>query len=129
MREVQLPSGATLKITPAEFPVAKALYQAVLREVRGINGADMKDILKEVFCAGFSSPQIEACLWDCFKRCLYNSGGGDLKITPDTFEPVERRGDYMKVCTEVAKENITPFVKSLYAEFLDFLGMIGSIQA
>lgn len=128
MREVELPSGATLKITCAEFVVSKALYQAVIKELRGVKGEKVEDLLKEVFCAGFSSPEIEACLWECFKRCMYNSGAGNLQITTDTFEPVERRDDYMKVCVEVAKENILPFVKSLYAEFQHFLLMVGSIQ-
>lgn len=128
MREVVLPSGAVLKITLAEFAVSKALFQAVTREVRGVQGGNIEDILKDMFCAMLPSPAVEACLWECFKRCLYNSGAGDLKITADTFESAERRGDYIKVCTEVAKENIGPFAKSLYAELSSFRTMLENVQ-
>lgn len=128
MRELVLPSGATLKITPAEFIVSKALFQAVSRELRSVRGANIDDILKDIFCASIASPEIEACVWECFKRCLYNSGAGDFKITADTFEAVERRVDYVKVCIEVAKDNITPFVKSLYAELSGFRLMLENIQ-
>jgi len=128
MREVQLPSGATLKITPADFAVAKALFQAVSSELRTVRGNGIDDILKDIFCVGVSSSRIESCLWECFKKCMYNGGAGDLKITADTFEPVERRVDYITVCMEVAKENITPFVKSLYAELSGFRTMLENVQ-
>lgn len=121
MREVKLPSGAILKVTPSPFPVSKALYQALLRECKPMaisSGMEMASLFKDIFCIGFSSPEIEACVWECFKRCTYNAGKGEFKIDADTFEPVERRDDYIKVCVEVAKENVLPFLKSLYAEYL-----------
>lgn len=121
MREVKLPSGAVLKITPAPFSTSKALYQAVLRELRAIHldsKVEMSSLLKDVFCAGFSSAEVETALWECMARCTYNSGKGDLKIDADTFEPLPCRDDYVKVCAEVAKDNVLPFVKSLYAEYL-----------
>ncbi len=122
MKEVKLPSGAVLKLNPAPFADAKALYQAVLEEIKGISmfsATEMVSVYKDIFCAGFSSRKIEACLWECLKRCTYNnnSGSGDLKIDISTFEPVSAREDYTTVCMEVAKENINPFVKSLYAEY------------
>lgn len=116
MRDVKLPSGATLKVTASPFADSKALYQAVLREIRNVpvsSKMEMSSLYKDLFCIGFSSPEIEACLWKCFARCLYSG----QKITEDTFEPIESRDDYMMVCTEVAKENIGPFGKSLYAEY------------
>ncbi len=121
MREVKLPSGAVLKIQPAPFAVAKSLYQALLKEMKGIAigpQSNMQDMFKDAFCIGLSSLEIEACLWECFKRCTYNGGAGDLKIDDQTFEPVERRDDYVKVCVEVGRENVLPFGKSLYAEYL-----------
>lgn len=132
MREVILPSGAVLKIGAAPFVDAKELYQAVLREVRGVEGTTYTDIFKELVCIGFSSPLIEKCLLKCLERCTYNAASGegagvDLKITTDTFEPVERRDDYMKVCAEVVKENVLPFGKSLYAEFQNYRSMLANI--
>lgn len=132
MKEVKLPSGAILKITPSPFKEAKALYQALLKEARGVafsTKTDMAALYKELFCAGFSSPEIEKCLWECFKRCTYDSGKGDLRINDETFEPVEARDDYMVVCMEVAKVNVLPFVKSLYAEFQRALSMTESTPA
>lgn len=127
MREVTLPSGAVLKITLAPFAVSKALYQAILEEAKGVtvtSTTEMPTLYKELFCMGFASKQIETCLWECFKRCTYNNGKGDLKIDAETFEPAAARDDYMSVCIEVAKDNVTPFVKSLIAGYAEFLSMI-----
>lgn len=129
MVELKLPSGATLKITPSPFAESKALYQAFLKEARGVkfnSKTEMVEVYKELFCLGFSTPEIEKCLWKCFERCTYNAGNGDLKIDASTFEPVGAREDYTQVCTEVAKENILPFVKSLYAEYQRISAMIES---
>lgn len=127
MREVKLPSGAVLKITPAPFADAKALYQALLKEAQGVeihSKMEMTNLYKELFCRGFSSPEVEKCLWKCLERCTYNGGNGDLRVSNDTFEPVSARDDYMSVCMEVAKENVLPFVKSLYAEYQRILAMM-----
>jgi hypothetical protein len=120
LKEVKLPSGAVLKITPAPFVAAKALYQAVLKELRGIpmnTNTDVAALYKDVFCAGASSKEIEACVWECLKKCLYCVDGVDNRILPEVFEPVKAREDYTTICLEVAKENISPFVKSLLSEF------------
>ena len=132
MREVKLPSGAILKINLAPFAESKALYQAVLSEGKGIElsiATDTVTLYKQFFCVGFSSPEIERCLWKCMERCTYNGGKGDLKIDEDTFEPVEARDDYMSVCIEVGKENILPFMKSLYAEYKQILATMPSIPS
>ena len=131
MKEIKLPSGALLKITPSPFSDAKALYQAVLEDLRGLamdSQTDMAALYKDLFCIGFSSKRIEVCLWECFKRCTYNGGNGDLKIDKDTFEPISARDDYWTVCMEVAKENIHPFAKSLYAEYGHILATLKSVQ-
>jgi len=131
MKQITLPSGAILKITPSPFTDAKALYQAVLEEVRFLNldaKTEMASVYKDLFCVGFSSKKIEAGLWKCFERCTYNSGNGDLKIDKDTFEPIAARDDYWTVCMEVAKENIHPFAKSLYAEYGHILATMQNDQ-
>lgn len=124
MIEKKLPSGATLKITVAPFHDAKALYQACLEELKFLK-VDPNDeidvnLFKDLFCAALSSKKIEVALKECLKRVTYN----DLKIDEQTFEPVEARQDYILVCFEVAKENIAPFAKSLYAEFAPILERI-----
>lgn len=132
MREVTLPSGAVLKIQPAPFADAKTLYQALLREMRGISisggATDAGDIIKNVFCAGFSSPEIDVALQKCLTRCIYASGGKELKIDKDTFEPVECRQDYVKACVEVTKENVDPFAQGLFADFKTALSALVVIR-
>lgn len=126
-KEVTLPSGAKLKIGLAPFAEAKALYQALLRELRVIPFSaktDMAGLYKDLFCAGFASDEVEKALWVCFKRCQYCDKRGDLKIDDQTFEPVEAREDYLTACMEVAKENTLPFVKSLYAEYGQYFSIL-----
>lgn len=120
MKEIKLPSGATLGIGETPFATSKALYQAILAEAKGLSVSFKTDkiaLYQQIFCMGFSSERIESCLWECFKHCTYTDSRGKFKIDDTTFEPVKARDDFMKVCVEVAKENTGPFVKSLYAEF------------
>lgn len=116
-KEIVLDSGSKLKITIAEFEIGRNLYQAVLEEARQIQVKPSDDLdlntLKELFCIGLASKRIESALWACMPRVTYNG----VKVTKDTFEPVEARGDYVQVCYEVAKENVLPFGKSLFAKF------------
>lgn len=128
-KEVTLPSGAVLKLNSAPFKVSKALYQAVLEECKEVKISfdtpiDV-NLIKDLFCTGFSSKKIEDALGKCFERCLYNG----QKITDETFEPENARQDYLQVCIEVAKENIDPFMKSLYAQYGDILKGITIGQA
>ncbi len=132
-REVKLPSGAVLTINPSSFADARALYQAFLAEMKAIKldleNLEMVDLYKELFCVGFSSPKIEACLWECFKRCTYDRGGAPMKIDGNTFDEVAARRDYMQVCIEVAKENIDPFVSGLSASLRSAGQMIDTFRA
>ena len=117
--EVNLPSGAVLKVNVAPFADAKALYQAVLEELKGVHfdsSTDLTALFKDIAFAGFASKKIELCLDQCFKRCLYN----ELKIDKATFEPVDARQDYVVVCIAVAKANIAPFLNGLLVEFKQF---------
>lgn len=128
MIEKKLPSGAILKITLAPFAEAKALYQACLEELRGLK-VDPKEevdvnLFKDLFCVGLASKKIEAALDVCMKRALYK----DLKIDDKTFEDIEARQDYIPACFEVAKENISPFVKSLYAEYSPLWAKIQGVK-
>lgn len=115
MKEVTLPSGASLSIGEVSFAEAKGLYQALLREANLIQykGAqELPELFKQILCVGFSSVAVEHALWQCLPRCLYNG----LKIDNRTFEPVSAREDYLTVCVEVMSEVCGPFGKSLFAE-------------
>jgi hypothetical protein len=113
---VKLPSGAELKISSAPFADAKALYQAVLAEAKSIRvefatEVDM-NLLKDIACLALSSKTIEDAVNVCMKRALYNG----KNVSQDTFEPEEAREDYIPAVIEVTRVNITPFMKSLYAQ-------------
>lgn len=132
MKEIKLLSGAVLKITLSPFAESKALYQAILDEFKGIEikgNPEIGEIFKNMVCMGFSSRKIESALEVCFKRCTYDCGKGALKIDKDTFEPAENRQDYTQVCIEVAKENIAPFMKSLFAEYQQLLSIVQPVPA
>lgn len=123
MKEITLPSGAILKINLAPFADAKGLYQSLLEELKSVelnSKKEITEVIKDMACLAFSSKKIEAAIWKCFEKCLYN----DMKIDKDTFEPMEARGDYMVVCVEVAKENVLPFAKNLYAQYETILAMM-----
>lgn len=122
LRDVQLPSGATLRIQPARFSDARALLTAITAEFRRFefsSDTDVAAVFKELACIAFSSPAVTQALWKCMEGCFYVAAGTDVpvKIAESVFEAVERREDFVKVCTEVAKENVGPFMKSLSAWF------------
>lgn len=129
-RKLKLPSGAELEIWISPFEDAKALYQALLEEAKGLklNPKDEVDVnfYKDLFCVGFSSKKIEACIAKCFAKCTYNGA----RISNDTFEPVDNRQDYMVACFEVAQDNVAPFTKDLYAKLQGLMSVImPNIQA
>lgn len=114
-REIKLESGAVLKVAPAPFVEARDLYQALLSEIKDVSAPgqmEIREAVTRLLCVGFSSKKIEAAVWKCMERCLYQ----ESKITVDSFEPASARGDYILVVTEVVLENVTPFGKSLYAQ-------------
>lgn len=126
--ERKLPSGAKLEITVADFATSKKLYMVVAEEalrLRVSSSAEMEAVIKDLLCLAVSSEKIEAAIWACMSRCTYNG----VKVTQDTFEPVEAREDYLAALFEVASENIRPFTKSLYARFREELQKLTSSLA
>jgi hypothetical protein len=132
MRDVKCPSGQMLTVQAAPFEDSKSLYQALLKEIKFIDvkeDIDPLKLMKDVFCAGFSSSQIDHELTKCFKRCTYADKGIQKKIDMKTsFESDEGREDYLFVCMEVIKENVSPFLKHLSAQFSELLEMSGMSQ-
>ncbi len=124
--KIDLPSGKVLDISTSPFADSRALYQAVLEEVKGLDidpktEMDVK-FFKDLFCIGLSSKKIESALEKCFDRSTYDG----KRITKDTFEPIEAREDYLDVCFHIAKENILPFTKSLSARYSHILEALKS---
>lgn len=128
LKEIILPSGRKLSVNAAPFHDSKRLYQSIGGEflrVRIDGGQDVEELIKNVICLGFSSEPIEKAIEPCLKRCLYNG----VKIDERTFEPEEAREDYLDICVEVAKENIRPFTKSLFAQFKGLITLVGRLPA
>ncbi len=126
---IELPSGAKLDVKLAPFADSKFLLNALLEEVKGVSIAAETQIdvnlFKDLFCAGFSSPKVDAALKTCMARCLYNG----RKIDADTFEAEDARQDYMLACFEIAQANIAPFTKGLYAKYSTLLETLKSLPA
>ncbi len=125
--EVRLMSGSTLKIQIAPYDVAKNLFQALLRGLKTIpvnETVDHTALFKDLFCTALSSPEIEAWVTKCFERCTIDN----VKFDANTFEPVNRREDYIQVFMAVGKANVFPFMKSLYAEFGTYLKMVENVR-
>ena len=126
MKEIKLSSGFILKITPATFSDANALYKEIASECKAIKmSSDINEnLIKDVMCILISSDKIESCIWKCFERCTYNG----IKIETELFEDEKTREVYFSICKEVMLYNVAPFLKSLYSEFVPLVEAINNID-
>ena len=117
--KVSLPSGAELEMTLAPFMEGERLFSATAECLKGIKvdgNADVQDLtsnlnsLKDMFLSCLTSQAMKDAILACLKRCTYNK----QRITSwDIFDDIRAREDYLAVCWEVVKFNLTPFMKSL----------------
>ena len=124
---VSLPSGAELEITLAPFMEGERLFTATAECVKGVKidgNAEVGDLtsnlnsLKDMFLSCLTSKDMKDAILACLKRCTYNK----QRITSwDIFDDVKAREDYLAVCWEVVKFNLTPFTKSLISKFSGLL--------
>lgn len=128
-KEVTLPSGSKLIITLASFKEAKELRAAIFDEAKGLGIFSTDELnvnlYKNIICSLVASKRIDDALNACMKRVVYNGH----KINEDTFEAEEARVDYDDICFEVAKANLLPLVKSLYAKLMELMGAMKSFLA
>jgi hypothetical protein len=119
MNEVVLDNGSKIRISLASFELGKEFYQIVSEEMLRLKMNFNDDIdtnfFKDLICVFLSSKKIENHLWLLARNCLYN----DQKITKELFEDEKARGDYFEVMYQIAKRNIDPFVKALFAKYKD----------
>lgn len=114
--ELKLPSGATLTVNGAPLADAKKLLATCAKEMLPYRLGQVEnrlDLYKDVLCIVASSPEIEAALWPCLRRCLY----AGAKIDDSTFEGENTRQDYLPTIGEVIKENVFPFMKGLWSQW------------
>lgn len=126
-KKVTMPSGAVLEIQVAPFLDAKKLYKAIAHELKTVSvNADMEldlEMIKNLLCVVVESDRIEEAFNICAQRCLYNN----CKISNDTFESLEARGDYLIVMREIIEANVAPFMKGLFAQSKSLLSMIPKV--
>ena len=119
---IDLKSGNQLTVSVAPFSEANKLLKTVARELTAVSfdldfgNVDLahispKDIntLKNAAFQLLQSDVVEASVFKCMERCLYNG----QRITAKTFEEENARADYLPVAWEVMKANLTPFFKNL----------------
>lgn len=115
-QKVTLPSGAELEMTMAPFTEGRKLYVAVSRALKATNlkGDLDADVLKDAFIEVSTSKEVEEALLLCLKRCTYNN---ERILNWEFFEDINKREDYFTLCWEVARFNLYPFMKQLFAKF------------
>ena len=126
--KVSLPSGAELEITLAPFMEGERLFTATaecLKSVKVDGSTKVEDLtsningLKDAFLSCLTSQAMKDAILACLKRCTYNR----QRITSwDVFDNIEARQDYLAVCWEVVKFNLTPFTKSLFSKLSGLIG-------
>lgn len=130
MKEVTTPSGAILKINPANFADARSLYQAFLLEFKKLKidkNPNAYQITKDIVCIAMASPAVEICASKCMTRCTYNDAR--IENRDKIFEPMEAREDYAFVYMEVVLENIAPFLKNLSAQLESVSGLLPTMPS
>jgi len=117
---VTLKSGHVLEMQMAPFSTGMKLVKALSNELKTVNidlgsvsvesisGGDFNTI-KNLTLQLIGSDAVERCVFECLGRCLLD----DQKITPDTFNNPDMRGDYLPAAWEVTKFNVAPFFEGL----------------
>lgn len=133
-KKVSLPSGAELEMTLAPFLEGRKLLAAAsecLKSVKVDGKTEVTDLtsninsLKDAFLSCLTSKEMEDAILLCLKRCTYNKE----RITSwDIFDKAEAREDYLMVCWEVVKFNLTPFMKSLFSKLSGIIGETAASQ-
>lgn len=128
--KVSLPSGAELEMTLAPFMEGERLFTATaecLKSVKIDGQADVSDLtsnlnsLKDAFLSCLTSQDMKDAILACMKRCTYNK----QRITSwDVFDNIEARQDYLAVCWEVVKFNLSPFTKSLISKLSGLVNQV-----
>lgn len=119
-KQCKLPSGATLEVRVAPLDDAIDLHKAILREASShdidmnmqIDAQDASAIMAKIpklVMGVASSKEVTETAMRCLGRCTINGH----KVTKETFEDENLRGDYYPAIIECVKANIAPFIKGL----------------
>ena len=127
------PSGAKVEYNISGYSICWDLTKAILKSIRqgGIGpklpsnlegmkdlfGMDIKELggLADIVIDIITSKEVEDLAYKCMTPATYSINGSTEKITRSTFEPEDRRGDFIFVAFEVVKENVRPFLSHLFS--------------
>jgi len=130
MLEFTSKNGAKVKIELSSFKNAfelkNSIEKALLKENIDVANIDidigkvkenkvdfaMISSLSKYIMVIDSDENVHKSVFKCLERCLYN----DFKITEETFEPEKARADYYEIVINCIKENLSPFLKTLFSE-------------
>lgn len=117
--EFKSKTGANIVINVAPFEDALALNNAVGNPVLGLKidiepNFDLENAAQLHYVTVVSTQAgVQALIMKCLKRCTYNGHS----IVQTTFDKPEAREDYFEVAIACLKENMAPFVSSLFSQF------------
>jgi hypothetical protein len=96
--------------------ISKVDIEKLLSGVKEDMGAAVKsgalDSLLDMVISLDCSEKVNNEIFNCLKRSTYNSE----KITRDTFNELEARGDYYHIVIMCLKVNLAPFFKTLFSK-------------
>lgn len=94
------------------FKLKSSIQKALLNNGIKLEETLDKDVF-QLFMALDSSEEVFEGIFKCLQKSSYNG----IKITKETFEPEEARGDMYEVFFYCLKVNIYPFFKPLLSRF------------
>lgn len=128
MKEITVPSGATVKIGLASFGEAMALKSIIAKELAASplkidlnsltmeSDIDLSAIASTILMVD-ANPAVHAALFSCLARSTYSGE----KITQNTFEPEAARGDYYPIVISALEVNLLPFFVGLRSRFSEVM--------
>jgi hypothetical protein len=130
---IPLKSGHKLTVGIAPYAKANKLRKVILAEIAKVQVAselkidakmlamDLRELsgpalstVKNLICTLLSSDAIEQAFFECAEHCTLDGP----KVTRQTFEPPEMRGDMLPIAQEVIRANVAPFFEGLDLSFL-----------
>ncbi len=125
-KKIILPSGKELEIGIVSFSVGMKLFKTIAKELKNVK-IDAKNVdfekmfdkdlsgeqinfFKDIFATLVASEELENILFECFKKCVYDK---TKRVDRDLFDnDLEARADFLSICWEVAKYNLSFFLKN-----------------
>jgi hypothetical protein len=122
----KLPSGANLVVSESSYQDANALLKALTRCAKGIPlpknlmEADVT-MLKDMLVEAVVSEEVDAALFKCAERAVYESVRVDKTIFDDPKLREKARSDYFLILWHIVEVNCGPFFGKAFSELRERL--------